>query len=497
MSNDDMQTKLLAEGTLLQDGKYRVGRSIASGGFGNTYIVTNMAFDERMALKEFFIKGISVRNDDNTTVSITNTINKEQFDTLKDKFKKEARRLRKLNNPHIVKVHDLFEENGTAYYAMELIDGESLASRLSRTGQPLTEKQVFQVLHQLMDALEEVHAMGIWHLDLKPGNILVDKKGRAVLIDFGASKQLSASEGYTTTTSMCYTPGYAPTEQIEQVIDRIGPWTDIYALGATLYNLVTNRPPLSASDIQDDEPFVYPYPVSDRLQYLIKWMMQLNRSQRPQSIAQIRQYLAQPPIPGNTAASDKATVFIPPKSQHPQPASSAVAEASLPSRTGYLKWIGLTAVGLLLLVGAYFLLAPKGTHDNSQKMSVDTESNELVTEAGKSDAHQAYQTVDYESKLGPCAYSGPVDGDGQPHGMGVAQFTDGRQYQGPFEHGNMSGKGAYFQYSNGDVFQGEFKDNAFYQGRYTIKEDGSYFEGTFFDGQPQKGQWYDKNGKKL
>ena len=76
MSNDDMQTKLLAEGTLLQDGKYRVGRSIASGGFGNTYIVTNMAFDERMALKEFFIKGISVRNDDNTTVSITNTINK-------------------------------------------------------------------------------------------------------------------------------------------------------------------------------------------------------------------------------------------------------------------------------------------------------------------------------------------------------------------------------------------------------------------------------------
>lgn len=214
----------------LQMGKYRVDLHLASGGFGNTYVVKNLQFDEDFAMKEFFMKGINERDDDSTTVSVSNASNKDQFAAQLEKFKKEARRLRKLNNPHIVHVHDLFEENGTAYYTMDYVNGESLAARLKREKTPLTEAEALNILSQVLDALEEVHSQGIWHLDLKPGNILVDHNGVVKLIDFGASKQLSAGEGYTTTTTaMCYTPGYAPTEQVDQKMELIGPWTDLYA----------------------------------------------------------------------------------------------------------------------------------------------------------------------------------------------------------------------------------------------------------------------------
>ena len=496
MAKDFMIETRLTDGTLLQNGKYRIERSIASGGFGNTYLVTNTVFNEQMALKEFFIRGISERESDHTTVAVSNTLNREQFDLLKDKFKKEALRLRKLRNPHIVKVHDLFEENGTAYYAMELIEGMSLAQRLKNTGQPVDETEAYSILRQLLDALEEVHGLGIWHLDLKPGNVLIDKDGRAVLIDFGASKQLKSNEGYSTTAGMCYTPGYAPTEQIEQNLDRLGPWTDIYALGATFYNLLTCEPPPSVSDLQEDDAFVFPKPVRERTITLIKWMMSPNRSKRPQSIGEIRQFLTRPLKSNTPPATEEVTTFTTAdKSERSQRSEKSDRSA----RSSLLKWGGIAAVALIAIAGAYFALAPKGSDDNVAAEDGDSVVAAQMTKAeqGKNIQSLYYQERDYESKLGKCSYSGPVDEDGKPHGMGVALFSDGRLYQGPFEHGDMTGKGAYFQYSNGDVFQGEFKNNAFYQGRYTIKEDGSYFEGTYSNGQPDKGTWYDKNGKTI
>ena len=234
---------MLPIGTTLQNGKYIIERHLASGGFGNTYVVTETAFDERMAMKEFFMSGITERLDD-SSVSVSNDENQDQFDLQSNKFKKEARRLRNLNTPHVVHVHDLFEENGTVYYVMDYIEGESLAARLKRQG-PLSEREVYDVFHQVIDALEAVHAQNIWHLDLKPGNIMVDKQGQCFLIDFGASKQRDVVTGYEqTSTELCFTRGFAPIEQISGNMERFGPWTDFYALGATLYNLLTNeRPP--------------------------------------------------------------------------------------------------------------------------------------------------------------------------------------------------------------------------------------------------------------
>ena len=288
------QQNMLPIGTVLHD-SFRVERHLSSGGFGNTYVVTHVHFDEQTALKEFFMKGVTQRNGD-ATVSVSNAENQEQFASQLEKFKKEALRLRRLQNENIVRVHDLFEANGTAYYVMDLVDGESLSERMKRLNRPLTETEVMALLPQVLHALEGVHNQQMWHLDLKPANIMMNRQGRVVLIDFGASKQMDASQGYTSTSSaMCYTPGYAPPEQIEGSLKRIGPWTDFYALGATIYNLLTRQQPPSSTDVmmEGEDAFHFPASVSSDMRQLIIWMMEARPASRPQSVEEIGQRMGQ------------------------------------------------------------------------------------------------------------------------------------------------------------------------------------------------------------
>ncbi len=282
-------SSMLAVGTLLRGDAYRVEKQLASGGFGNTYLVTNVAFNEQYALKEFFMRGINMRNGNNVTVSVPD--NHASYESQKEKFRKEAIRLRNLNNPHIVKVHDLFEENGTSYYVMDYIDGESVAERIKNSGKAISEQQTWHILPQVLDALSEVHAQRIWHLDIKPGNIMLDSHGNAFLIDFGASKQLTSS-GSQTSSALCYTPGYAPVEQVEQAMDKFGPWTDFYALGATLYYMQTLQQPPSSTALTEGDAFNFPPEMSQQMRDIIVWMMQPTRKKRPQTVDDIKKRIA-------------------------------------------------------------------------------------------------------------------------------------------------------------------------------------------------------------
>ncbi len=284
----------LQPNTTLQGGKYRIERVLGQGGFGNTYVGYNTEFEETVAIKEFFMKGVTERDETTSVVSVSNADNVQQFEEQREKFKKEALRIRKLDNSHIVKVHDLFEENGTTYYVMDFVEGENLSQRLKRTGKPMAERKVREIFLQLLDALKAVHDAGMWHLDIKPANIMLDKNDNVKLIDFGASKQLNAQKGgATTSTAISYTNGYAPREQMEQNYDKFGPWTDIYALGATLYNLLTNKRPPMPSDIDDDisedkhNALPFPATTSTEMKQLVVQMLQTNRMKRPQTIDDI------------------------------------------------------------------------------------------------------------------------------------------------------------------------------------------------------------------
>ena len=290
---------VLSVGSLLQGGHYRIERHLGSGGFGNTYQVTDTTSGMLMAMKEFYLKGVNDRDADSRSVSVSNDDNKPEFESQKMKFRKEALRLSGLRHPNVVQVYDLFEENGTAYYVMDYVQGESLSARMRNQGHPFTEAEVLNITGQLLDALGTVHAQNIWHLDLKPGNVMAANDGHYVLIDFGASKQFHDVEGHSlsTSTGLCYTPGYAPTEQIAVETNRIGPWTDLYALGATMYNLLTMQTPPSVSAIQDGEGFNFPAGVSTPMQRLVRWLMEPNRKNRPQSVDAVRSFIDKNLVP--------------------------------------------------------------------------------------------------------------------------------------------------------------------------------------------------------
>lgn len=407
MENNINTQSMLPVGTTLQGGKYRIERYLSSGGFGNTYVATNTEFEEQVAIKEFFMRGVSERKGDSVTVSVSNKDNVTQFSAQKEKFRKEARRLRKLRNAHIVAVHDLFEENGTAYYEMDLIKGESLSERMKRTGQPLGEAEVLQILDQVLDALGVVHAQGLYHLDLKPANIMVDQTGRVLLIDFGASKQMSSGNGYSVSTSsaLAFTPGFAPLEQTEQNMKSFGPWTDLYALGATLYKLLTGLTPPSASELMvSREPLVFPTPVSSKTQQLIAWMMKPAYIDRPQSVIAVRQFLSapQPVVEEATQAvlpesvAEETEVMEKPRLKpepelepepKPQlnPTSEKFADSEPERRSNKLSWgigVGIAAAFVAAVIVSFLLL--KGPSvvtdvtDNMEKVETSPLADETI-----------------------------------------------------------------------------------------------------------------------
>ena len=246
-----MQT--LQQGSTLQGGRYRIERVLGQGGFGITYLAVQSGLERKVAIKEFFMKELCNRDGSTSHVTLGTEGSRETVARFREKFLKEARNIARLNHPHIVRIHDIFEENGTAYYVMEYAEGGSLADLLKRKG-CLSEPDATRYIFQVAEALAYIHAENMNHLDVKPANILLNGRNEAILIDFGLSKQYDAlTGGQTSTTPVGTSEGYAPMEQYKQGgVSEFSPETDIYALGATFFKLLTGKTPPSSLDVNED-----------------------------------------------------------------------------------------------------------------------------------------------------------------------------------------------------------------------------------------------------
>ena len=289
----------LSDGKTLQRGKYRIERFLGQGGFGITYLAYQPQLKRQVVIKEFFIKDFCCRDSNTSQVTVSSEGGRQAVDHFREKFIREAQTIAGLEHPHIIPIYDVFEENGTAYYVMKFLSGGSLSDKLKeRLPSPLTENEVLRYLRQVADALAYVHARNKMHLDVKPGNIMLSDKDEAVLIDFGLVKQYDEEGNQLSRSSTLggYTPRFSPLEQINSggALEFL-PATDIYALGATFYNLLVGQYPPDAADINENGLPSLPRHISPAVAAAIEKAMQPKRKDRPQTIEEFLKLLEEEP----------------------------------------------------------------------------------------------------------------------------------------------------------------------------------------------------------
>ena len=243
----------LPEGTLLNGGHYHLGPVLGRGSFGTTFRAVDKQLARLVAIKEFFPEG-SVRQ--GSTIVPPASMGRAAFEQERAAFTREATVLARFHRPGIVAVYDVFEENDTAYMVMEYVAGKTLVQLLQERGGPLPPADAVRYILAVADALGAVHEQHLLHRDVKPGNIIVTSTGEAVLIDFGAARSFDRYQRTTAMTAIG-TPGYAPLEQWGSS-GRFGPASDVYALAATLYHLLTGMMPPSAADRAINDALVPP-----------------------------------------------------------------------------------------------------------------------------------------------------------------------------------------------------------------------------------------------
>lgn len=242
----------LKVGTLLQGGKYKIERVLGQGGFGITYLASDSSVPRKVAIKEFFFKQFCGRDESTSHVYVPLPENSQLVDKFKVKFTKEAKMLMNLNHTNIIKVYDTFDENGTSYYVMEYVEGGSLKNRLQQHGY-ISEAEAIGYIKKVGKALEYIHSKKIMHLDIKPDNIMLGNKGMVKVIDFGVSKIYDdMGNGLTYTTPVGISKGYSPFEQTyDGGVSSFSPQSDVYALAATLYKLLTDITPPASPEVKD------------------------------------------------------------------------------------------------------------------------------------------------------------------------------------------------------------------------------------------------------
>ncbi|GEM47841.1 protein kinase domain-containing protein [Deinococcus cellulosilyticus] len=313
----------LKVGTRLQLGKYTVGRVLGQGGFGITYLGANTILKMPVAIKELFMEGMA-RGNTGKVLAPAHT----EFADEKLRFLDEARKLGQFSHPNIVRVFDVFEENNTVYLVMEYLQGETLGKRIETRGS-LSSREVLDILYPLLDALKVLHDQNMLHRDIKPQNVYLTTSGRTVLIDFGSVRTFTA--GKASNHTRLVTVGYAPLEQYATSA-KVGPYTDLYALGATIFHALTGAPPPAVLDRINGMPLPpLPAGTDPLLAQVVHKTLALQIEDRPQSIAQMREWLQMPSRPQPAAVGNPASKNTP---EVPLRPTAPPADERLLSRSG-------------------------------------------------------------------------------------------------------------------------------------------------------------------
>ena len=386
------ETFALKPGTILE-GKYLVGEMLGQGGFGITYIGFDLLLEQKVAIKEYYpmSTGMVSREGHSTVVWSSAMMGKTGTQKGFDSFLKEARKMAKLGGiPGVVGVKSVFIQNETAYIVMDFIEGETLLKKLQREG-PMPFDTCLSLLTPIIQALAEVHEHGIIHRDISPDNIMVRPDGRLILLDLGAAKDLDIQgrDGNVQSSQMVAKQGFSPIEQYQRNAS-IGPWTDVYAMAATIYYCCTGiLPPTAVDRIVDDTLTCQPLLTQAQFDVLA-YCMSIRAENRPKNMTALLQMAVRPqsgqaeppravptpkpvetvkapPRPAAVQAAPAApkptyptpTPSAPPQPTAPRPAPAAVKPAYQPpaspqpsqQKRSFPKWLILvTAVVVVIML---------------------------------------------------------------------------------------------------------------------------------------------------
>lgn len=487
-------TYSLPIGSTLMQGKYRIVAVLGQGGFGITYKGEHTMLGTTVAIKEFFMKGACER-DENSTHVTTSQSNSELASRFRTKFLKEAKTLAALKHPNIIRVFDVFEDNGTAYYVMDYIEGNNLSDIVEGKGR-LSEPLALKYIRQVANALNYLHQKKLLHLDVKPANILLDKNtGNAILIDFGVSKQYDQDGQQTSTTPPAISKGYSPVEQYAQGsnVKTFSPATDIYSLAATLYKLVTgNTPPESNLLLNEDEQLPpYPSNVSETTRNAIAECLQ-TRKKRPQSISEFLQLLDSEPISNIDTPEEEDTIL---KSQYKK--SQEVLTTPIKTKKDNLNTVFIigAVIVFVVIIGLLFNKCGGSSSNDSSDEDLDSVVYEPpvdTTAVAWDDSTASYEDIYTDDTDNDVSYVAPKQQSSDEITKGSENYEGGSKFVGTFKNG-VRLKGTY-TWANGNRFEGDFKDGKLSQGTLYFA-DGKRFSGNFNSNEERTyGVYYYTNG---
>lgn len=532
----------LPHGTILA-GKYITGRVLGQGGFGITYAAQEHRTGELVAIKEFYPDTMAGRGASNSVVPFSGQRG-DDFAYGKTTFLDEAKTLAEFNqNPNVVHVYTYFEENGTAYFAMEYAEGTSLQQYIKDHGGKIGWEEAERILLPVMDALAAVHAKGLIHRDIKPENIMIAQNGTVKLLDFGSARYSLGEKSRS--LDVVLTHGFSPREQYSRH-GRQGPYTDVYALAATFYYAVTGRVPPDSIDRIDEDTLILPsslgISVSAEKEDALMDGLAVRSENRYQTMGAFREALTgigptpepepEPkPEPNPDPEPGDKTFFarikeLPKAAKVAVPMIACLAILCSVIFSDALKnkdMVQNTASAENTAAGAAVIGAETATGGDSERETLLTED---VAQAGDAvqteDAGKAAADGDTSATATPAqtdqqqtdaptpspaqqsapasqgetyvanrsfttssgttySYTGEVS-NGKPNGKGTAVYDNGDTYTGDWKDGKLNGQGTITK-TNGHKWEGEFKDNQLNgQGTYTTA-DGSIFSGEFKGGQ--------------